>query len=55
MAEETLDTANQTEGDTKEGIYFGRDVPRDSPEAANPLTGPNQWPSPVHPCCTSLH
>ena len=50
MAEETLDAANQSEGDTKEGMYFGREVPLDSPEAAKPLTGPNQWPSPVRPC-----
>ncbi|KAK9915583.1 hypothetical protein WJX75_001145 [Coccomyxa subellipsoidea] len=45
LSEETLDTANQTEGDTKEGLYFGREVPADSPEAAQPLHGPNQWPS----------
>ncbi len=47
LSEETLDTENQTEGDTKEGLYFGREVPADSPEAAQPLHGPNQWPSPV--------
>ncbi|CAL8469967.1 g9509 [Coccomyxa elongata] len=46
LSEETLDTENQTEGDTKEGLYFGREVPADSPEAAQPLHGPNQWPSP---------
>ncbi|EIE25730.1 oxygenase-like protein [Coccomyxa subellipsoidea C-169] len=46
LSEETLDRANQTEGDTKEGLYFGREVPADSTEAAQPFTGPNQWPSP---------
>lgn len=39
--------ANQSEGDTKEGLYFGREVPADSPDAGVPLHGPNQWPSPV--------
>ncbi len=42
--EETLDPANQRVGDQKEGFYFGREVPRDSPEASKPLHGPNQWP-----------
>lgn len=51
LSEETLDTANQTEGDTKEGLYFGREVPADSPEAAQPLHGPNQWPSQVSRTC----
>lgn len=47
--EETLDPAHQTTGDTKEGLYFGREVAPDSPEAATPLHGPNQWPDEVHP------
>ncbi|KAG1675651.1 hypothetical protein FOA52_002360 [Chlamydomonas sp. UWO 241] len=42
--EETLDPANQSCGDTKEGFYFGREVAADSAEAAKPLHGPNQWP-----------
>jgi isopenicillin N synthase-like dioxygenase len=42
--EETLDPDNQTKGDTKEGFYFGRDIPADDPEAALPLHGPNVWP-----------
>ncbi|KAK9814115.1 hypothetical protein WJX72_000846 [[Myrmecia] bisecta] len=45
MAEETLDPANQTEGDSKEGLYIGREIPADSEEATKPLHGPNQWPS----------
>lgn len=45
FAEETLDPDNQSRGDTKEGFYFGREVPADDPEAALPLHGPNQWPS----------
>eukprot|EP00879_Flechtneria_rotunda_P019606 GHRR01020600.1.p1 GENE.GHRR01020600.1~~GHRR01020600.1.p1 ORF type:complete len:269 (+),score=76.30 GHRR01020600.1:898-1704(+) len=45
FAEETLDPDNQAVGDTKEGFYFGREVPKDSPEAKQPLHGPNQWPS----------
>lgn len=44
MQEETLDPKNQRCGDTKEGLYFGREVPAGSPEAAKPLHGPNQWP-----------
>lgn len=47
MYEETLDAANQKEGDTKEGLYFGREVAADSPEADLPLHGPNQWPPQV--------
>ena len=47
MSEETLDAPNQTEGDTKEGLYFGRDVPSGSEEAHMPLHGPNQWPAQV--------
>jgi hypothetical protein len=30
MQQESLDPANQKEGDTKEGLYFGREVPADS-------------------------
>ena len=47
MGEETLDLAHQTEGDTKEGLYIGREVAADSEEAKTPLHGPNQWPDPV--------
>ncbi len=50
MSEETLDAPNQTEGDTKEGLYFGREVPPDSEEACMPLHGPNQWPAQVCLC-----
>ena len=32
--EQTLDPANQTEGDTKEGFYFGREVRRPSARAS---------------------
>lgn len=42
--EETLDPGNQTTGDTKEGLYFGREVAATSQEASLPLHGPNQWP-----------
>ena len=68
LSEETLDVANQTEGDTKEGLYFGREVSANSPDAGMPLHGPNQWPSPVrasglitlsgmlaHPCKQNVH
>lgn len=44
MADEKLDPANQREGDTKEGLYFAREVAADSAEARLPLHGPNQWP-----------
>jgi isopenicillin N synthase-like dioxygenase len=45
MQEETLDPANQTEGDTKEGYYIGRDIPIDDPRyEPEKLRGPNQWP-----------
>lgn len=44
--EETLDVSAQREGDTKEGLYFGREVARGSREAEIPLHGPNQWPDP---------
>jgi isopenicillin N synthase-like dioxygenase len=35
------------QGDTKEGFYFGREVPAGSPEAELPLHGPNVWPPPA--------
>ena len=41
--EETLNPSLQSVGDTKEGLYFGREAPRDDP---TPLHGPNQWPDP---------
>ena len=47
IREETLDPAHQSTGDTKEGLYFGREIAPDSPEAATPLHGPNQWPDEV--------
>jgi hypothetical protein len=40
--QETLDPSKQKQGDTKEGFYFGREIPEDSPEAELPLHGPNQ-------------
>lgn len=45
MQEETLDPDVQTEGDTKEGYYIGREVPTDDPRY-DPvkLRGPNVWP-----------
>lgn len=42
--DETLDLANSTQGDAKEGLYFGREIPTESPQAQLPLHGPNQWP-----------
>lgn len=45
VAEETLDPAHSTAGDSKEGLYFGREVPAGSSEASLPLHGPNQWPA----------
>jgi isopenicillin N synthase-like dioxygenase len=42
--EQTLDPARSTQGDFKEGLYFGREIPSTSSEAALPLHGPNQWP-----------
>ena len=47
MANETLDPSNQSEGDTKEGIYIGQEIPADSEDAKLPLHGPNQWPREV--------
>jgi isopenicillin N synthase-like dioxygenase len=32
-------------GDRKAGLYFGRDLPADHPDAALALHGPNQWPA----------
>ena len=45
--EETLDAKAATQGDSKEGLYFGREVSLHDPESSLPLTGPNQWPSEV--------
>eukprot|EP01025_Chloroclados_australasicus_P022760 TRINITY_DN23338_c0_g2_i1.p1 TRINITY_DN23338_c0_g2~~TRINITY_DN23338_c0_g2_i1.p1 ORF type:complete len:268 (-),score=9.01 TRINITY_DN23338_c0_g2_i1:300-1103(-) len=44
--EETLSPATQKVGDTKEGLYFGREIHPDDAEAHKPLHGPNQWPDP---------
>ena len=41
---ESLDPANQSRGDTKEGYYIGAEISSDDPRAAKPLHGPNQWP-----------
>ena len=30
MQQESLDPTNQSEGDTKEGLYIGREVPAES-------------------------
>lgn len=45
MEEETLDPKHQSQGDTKEGYYIGRDIPPNS-HLYDPqkLRGPNQWP-----------
>jgi isopenicillin N synthase-like dioxygenase len=45
MEEETLDPKGQTQGDTKEGYYIGREIPTSS-SRYDPakLRGPNQWP-----------
>ena len=40
-------TDHGTQGDTKEGLYFGREVPADAEEASKPFHGPNQWPPEV--------
>lgn len=44
--EETLDPSVQTKGDTKEGFYIAKDIPKDNPEY-NPskLKGPQPWPT----------
>ena len=44
ILDETLDPAHSTQGDAKEGLYYGREIPTNSPEAQLPLHGPNQWP-----------
>ena len=48
MEEETLDPEVQlSRGDTKEGYYIGRDIPKDDPRYdLTKLRGPNQWPTP---------
>lgn len=46
MEEETLDPKHQSRGDTKEGFYIGRDIPKEDPRYdPAKLRGPNQWPS----------
>ena len=47
FAEETLDPQHSKQGDTHEGLYFGREVQAGSEEAALPLHGVNQWPADV--------
>ena len=47
MGDETCDPEHQSEGDNKEGLYFGRDLPADCEEARKPMHGPNQWPDAV--------
>jgi hypothetical protein len=42
LGEETLDPGNQTQGDTKEGYYVGREAAPH--EVGLPLRGPNHWP-----------
>ncbi|KAK9840485.1 hypothetical protein WJX74_010490 [Apatococcus lobatus] len=44
MADEKLDAGNQSQGDTKEGLYIGREVAADAEEASKSFHGPNQWP-----------
>jgi hypothetical protein len=44
--EEKLSPGTQTEGDTKEGLYFGREIGLNDAESQKPLHGPNQWPDP---------
>jgi len=46
--EENLDPAKQKQdGDLKEGVNIGRDLPPEDPDvrAGTPLHGPNQWPA----------
>ena len=47
MGDETVDPEHQSEGDNKEGLYFGRDLPADCEEARKPMHGPNQWPDAI--------
>eukprot|EP00898_Chlorokybus_atmophyticus_P003033 jgi/Chlat1/3730/Chrsp259S03882 len=44
VREETLDPANSSQGDSKEGYYIGKEVAAGSEQAQKPLHGPNQWP-----------
>lgn len=44
MGEETLDVKKQTEGDTKEGYYIGREIGPEHKLSGVPLHGPNVWP-----------
>jgi isopenicillin N synthase-like dioxygenase len=46
LGAENLDPAQQREGDFKEGVKIGRDLPPEHPlvQAGLPLHGPNQWP-----------
>jgi isopenicillin N synthase-like dioxygenase len=47
LYEQNLNPAEQKyRGDTCEGMYFGREIALDDPEASLPLHGPNQWPQP---------
>lgn len=55
MGEETLDPANQSVGDTKEGFYASANDVSSTDPNYNPdkLMGPNQWPDSER--CPSLH
>ena len=44
MGEQTFRRDKQTQGDTKEGFYIGRDISDSHPLAGTPLHGPNIWP-----------
>ncbi|KAH7290204.1 hypothetical protein KP509_30G036200 [Ceratopteris richardii] len=43
--DETLDPANQSKGDCKEGYYIGPEAPKDAARASNCFYGANVWPS----------
>eukprot|EP00250_Pteridium_aquilinum_P019836 c24593_g1_i4 orf=146-994(+) len=43
--DQTLDPANQSKGDCKEGYYVGVEVPKDAPRASISHYGANVWPS----------